>query len=96
MGLGVLTSAAIVEVLPALVPEPSGRLFHTTDHLVGGLSVFALAGPVAVSQVVFAGPPYVVTSVAGGAGFGVAFLGSLRALSGAIPPEQRGAVMSAF
>ena len=34
--------------------------------------------------------------VVGGAGFGVAFLGGLRTLSAAIPPEHRGAVMSAF
>ena len=32
----------------------------------------------------------------GGGGFGVAFLGALRALSVAIPPEHRAAVMSAF
>ena len=34
--------------------------------------------------------------VVGGAGFGVAFLGALRALSAAIPPEHRAQVMSAF
>ena len=37
-----------------------------------------------------------VGAVIGGAGFGVAFLGALRALSAAIPDEQRAAVMSAF
>jgi MFS family permease len=35
-------------------------------------------------------------SILGGAGFGVAFLGSLRALSVAIPNEHRAQVMSAF
>jgi MFS family permease len=35
-------------------------------------------------------------SIIGGGGFGVAFLGALRALSAAIPPEHRAAVMSAF
>ncbi len=35
-------------------------------------------------------------AVVGGAGFGVAFLGSLRALSVAIPHEHRAQVMSAF
>jgi MFS family permease len=35
-------------------------------------------------------------AVIAGAGFGVAFLGSLRALSVAIPPEHRAQVMSAF
>ena len=38
----------------------------------------------------------VTGALVGGAGFGVAFLGALRVLSGAIPPDQRGAVMSAF
>src|SRR3954447_24310642 len=35
-------------------------------------------------------------AVVGGAGFGVAFLGGLRALSTAIPPQHRAEVMSAF
>jgi predicted MFS family arabinose efflux permease len=39
---------------------------------------------------------YVAGALIGGAGFGVAFLGALRALSAVIPPENRAAVMSAF
>jgi hypothetical protein len=39
---------------------------------------------------------YLAGTIVAGAGFGVAFLGALRALSAAIPPEHRGAVMSAF
>ena len=39
---------------------------------------------------------FVAGSLIGGAGFGVAFLGALRALSAVIPPEHRAAVMSAF
>jgi predicted MFS family arabinose efflux permease len=39
---------------------------------------------------------YAGGSVIGGAGFGVAFLGALRALSALIPHEHRAAVMSAF
>ena len=42
------------------------------------------------------GALYLVGSAVGGGGFGVAFLGALRALSAVIPPEHRGAVMSAF
>jgi MFS family permease len=38
----------------------------------------------------------IIGSVVGGAGFGLAFLGSLRALSAQIPPTQRASVMSAF
>src|SRR5439155_25603974 len=39
---------------------------------------------------------YLVGSIIGGIGFGIAFLGGLRALVAAIPHEQRAAVMSAF
>ena len=39
---------------------------------------------------------YLLGSLVGGAGFGVAFLGALRALSAVIPPDHRGSVMSAF
>ena len=39
---------------------------------------------------------YFVGAIIGGAGFGVAFLGALRALSAVIPVEHRAAVMSAF
>jgi MFS family permease len=37
-----------------------------------------------------------IGSVIAGAGFGVAFLGALRALSAVIPPDHRASVMSAF
>src|SRR3989442_3263688 len=39
---------------------------------------------------------YLVGSILGGSGFGIAFLGGLRALIAAIPHEHRAAVMSAF
>jgi len=39
---------------------------------------------------------FIAGSLIGGAGFGVAFLGALRALSAVIPHEHRAAVMSAF
>ena len=39
---------------------------------------------------------FILGSLVGGAGFGVAFLGALRALSIVIPPDHRAAVMSAF
>ena len=37
-----------------------------------------------------------IGALVGGSGFGVAFLGGLRALSAAIPPQHRAEVMSAF
>jgi MFS family permease len=42
------------------------------------------------------GTTYLIGSIVGGLGFGAAFLGGLRALVAAIPPEHRAAVMSAF
>src|SRR3954447_376299 len=39
---------------------------------------------------------YLVGAILGGIGFGIAFLGGLRALVAAIPPQQRAAVLSAF
>jgi len=93
---------------------------------VASVSIFALAGSAAASQLVFrrtapwAGAAagsvalaagmlaivlaasadssalYLAGAIIAGAGFGVAFLGALRALSAAIPSEHRGAVMSAF
>jgi MFS family permease len=124
--LGVISSWSIGGLFLALGPQLSASLFHTDNHLVSGVSVFALAGSGAIGQLVFgrsvpwagasagsvalaAGLLLIVAaasahssallvagSIVGGGGFGVAFLGALRALSGAIPPEHRAAVMSAF
>jgi len=58
--------------------------------LAVGLVVIVLAAALDSSALLLVG------GVIGGTGFGVAFLGALRVLSVAIPPEHRGAVMSAF
>src|SRR6202035_2167567 len=106
----VLSSWSIGGLSLSLGPELLGTLFHTTDHLVGGLSVFALAGAAAVAQLIFrrsapwasaaggsvalaagllgivlatatgSGALYVIATLIAGAGFGVTFLGALRAL----------------
>ena len=124
--LGVTSSWAIAGIFLSLGPQLAGSLFHTTDHLVAGVSVFALAGSAAIAQMVFrraaplsaaaigsvalaagmvtvvaaaataSGALFLAGAVVGGGGFGVAFLGALRALSVAIPAQHRGAVMSAF
>jgi predicted MFS family arabinose efflux permease len=39
---------------------------------------------------------YLAGSILGGVGFGIAFLGGLRTLVAAIPPQHRAAVLSAF
>jgi predicted MFS family arabinose efflux permease len=63
-----------------------------------GGSVALALGMLLLVAAVAAGSPalYVAGSLLGGAGFGVAFLGALRALSAVIPHEHRAAVMSAF
>jgi MFS family permease len=58
--------------------------------LATGLLLIVLAAAETSGALLIAG------AVVGGAGFGVAFLGSLRALSVAIPNEHRAQVMSAF
>jgi predicted MFS family arabinose efflux permease len=52
------------------------------------LIVFAAAGDSSAA--------YLAGSILAGAGFGAAFLGGLRALTAAIPHQQRASVMSAF
>jgi MFS family permease len=124
--LGVMSSWSIGGLFLSLGPQLSGELFHTTNHLVAGIGVFALAGSAALAQlaagrtqpwvgaaagsialsagmvlIVIASSTdssfvYLTGAVIGGAGFGVAFLGALRALSAVIPNEHRAAVMSAF
>jgi hypothetical protein len=124
--LGVISSWSIGGLFLSLGPQLAGTLFGTTDHLVAGVAVFALAGTGAAAQlvlgrtapwvgaaggsvalalgmlgVVFAASTgsaglFLAGVIVGGGGFGVAFLGGLRSLSAAIPPEHRGAVMSAF
>jgi MFS family permease len=58
--------------------------------LAGGLLIIVLAAVESSAALLLVG------AVIGGAGFGVAFLGSLRALSVAIPYEHRAQVMAAF
>jgi MFS family permease len=124
--LGVMSSWSIGGLFLSLGPALSASLFQTSNHLVSGVPVFALAGSAAIGQLVFgrtapwagaaagsvalaAGLVIIVLAAASdsstllltggilaGVGFGVAFLGALRTLSAAIPPEHRGSVMSAF
>jgi MFS family permease len=125
-GLGVVASWSIGGLFLSLGPTLAATLFHTENHIVGGLAVFALAGSGAAAQLLFGRAPawlaasagsfalavgmlmivvaassdsaalYWTGDVIGGGGFGLAFLGGLRALSAVIPPEHRAQVMSAF
>src|SRR3954468_16624516 len=70
--LALLSSWSVAGLFLSLGPQLSASLFHTSDHLVAGLGVFALAASAAASQVVFgrAAPWLGVTlgSIARGAG----------------------------
>ncbi len=124
--LAVLSSWSIGSLFFSLGPELSAHLFDTSNVIVSGIGIVALAGAAAAAQLVLgrtapwvgasagsvalaagmvllviasasdSGDAYLAGSLLGGAGFGVAYLGGLRALVAVIPNEQRAAVMSAF
>jgi MFS family permease len=125
-GLAVLSSWSIAALFFSLGPQLALQLFHSTNVIVSGIGIAALAGAATLAQLLTArtapwvaasigsialaagmglivlaaandsSAAYLAGSVVGGAGFGAAFLGGLRALVAAIPPEQRAAVMAAF
>ena len=124
--LAVLSSWSIGGLFFSLGPQLSGDLFNTTNVIVSGIGIVALAGAATLAQLISgrtapwlgasagsialaagviviviaagtdSGTTYLIGSIVGGLGFGAAFLGGLRALVAAIPPEHRAAVMSAF
>ena len=62
----------------------------------GSVALAAGLALIVLSSSEDAAAPLLIGSALGGAGFGLAFLGALRALSAAIPPDHRAGVMSAF
>jgi predicted MFS family arabinose efflux permease len=122
----VLSSWSIGGLFFSLGPQLAAHLFDSSNQIVSGSGIVALAGAAVVAQlltgrsapwvgagvgsialaagmvlIVFAAArdssaAYLAGSILGGAGFGAAFLGGLRALAAAIPQQQRAAVMSAF
>jgi MFS family permease len=125
-GLAVLSSWSIGGLFFSLGPELGARLFDTSNVIVSGIGIVALAGSAALAALLLgriapwigasagsialaagmilivvaaatdSSVTYLVGSIIGGIGFGIAFLGGLRALVAVIPHEQRAAVMSAF
>jgi MFS family permease len=125
-GLAVVSSWSIGGLFFSLGPELSAQLFDSTNVIVSGIGIVALAGSAALAQLLLgrtapwigasagsialaagtilivvaaatdSSTTYLAGSILGGAGFGVAFLGGLRALVTVIPHEHRAAVMSAF
>jgi hypothetical protein len=79
-----------------------GRADRPRSHAaVGGAAAGSVALSAGMVLIVIASSTdssvvFLTGAIIGGAGFGVAFLGALRALSAVIPNEHRAAVMSAF
>jgi hypothetical protein len=124
--LAALSSWSIGALFFSLGPQLAARIFDTTDAVVAGAGIVALAASAGVAQyltgriapwiaasvgslalaagmvliVVAAATEssaaYLAGSILGGAGFGAAFLGGLRALVVAIPDGHRASVLSAF
>ncbi len=124
--LAVLSSWSIGALFFSLGPQLAGHLFDTSNAIVSGIGVVALAAAATIAQlltgrsapwiaastgsialatgiiliVVAAATDsstiYLIGAILGGAGFGSAFLGGLRALVARIPPEHRATTMSAF
>jgi MFS family permease len=89
-GIVVLAGAAIVAQLLTGRSAPWLATSLGSVALASGIVLIALAAAAGSRTT------YLVGSLVGGVGFGAAFLGGLRALVAAIPPEHRAAVMSAF
>lgn len=91
-GLGVFLlpgSAAVAQILLGRWAPWRGAAFGSLALAVGMGGIVAAAA--ADSALLFT-----LGAIVAGAGFGLAFLGGLRSLSSAIPPEHRAATMSAF
>ncbi|MFC6161330.1 MFS transporter [Kribbella jiaozuonensis] len=90
VGIFALTgSAAVAQLIFRRTAPWSGAAFGSLALAIGmALLVVAAATDSAIW--------YLAGTVIGGSGFGVAFLGGLRALTAVIPAEHRAAVMSAF
>jgi MFS family permease len=91
-GLGAVAlagSAALSQVL-------LGRTAPWVGAGAGSLALAAGMALVVTAAATGSSPTFVVGAILGGLGFGIAFLGGLRALVATIPPEHRAATMSAF
>jgi len=90
--IGIVTlaaSAVIAQLFTARTPA-----WIATS--VGSIALAAGTGLIVLAAASDSTVAYLAGSILGGAGFGAAFLGGLRALVAAIPPEHRATVMAAF
>jgi MFS family permease len=82
-------SAALAQLL-------IGRTAPWIGASAGSVALAAGMILIVVAAAIDSSAAFLVGSVLGGIGFGIAFLGGLRALTAVIPHEHRAAVMSAF
>jgi len=90
VGIVALTSAAAIAQLFM------GRSPPWIGASAGSIALAAGMIGIVIAAAVGSGPAFLAGAVVGGVGFGLSFLGGLRALVAAIPSQQRAAVMSAF
>jgi MFS family permease len=90
IGVVALSASAVTAQLLAGRKPPWIAASAGSVALAIGISMIALAAATGSS------PLYLAGSIIGGAGFGAAYLGGLRALVAQLPPEHRATVLSAF
>ena len=91
-GIGIVTlagSAALAQLLLGRTPAWVGAS-------AGSVALAAGIGLIVISAAVGSSLIFLTGSIAGGIGFGLAFLGGLRTLVASIPTQHRAAVLSAF
>jgi predicted MFS family arabinose efflux permease len=80
----------------ALAQVAYGRRAAWIGVVGGSVALAAGVALIVLSAYEHAAAPLLIGSALGGSGFGLAFLGALRALSAVMPPDDRAGVMSAF
>jgi MFS family permease len=91
-GSGAVALAAAATIAQILTGRTAPWLAATAGSIALAAGILAIVAAAGTGS----GALYLAGSLLAGAGFGAAFLGGLRALVAAIPPESRAAVMSAF
>lgn len=90
------TSLFLLPGAGAVAQLAYGRRAAWVGAATGAVALALGVGLIALSAAEDSPAGLLVGLIVGGAGFGLAFLGSLRALSAQIPPAHRAGVMSAF
>lgn len=91
-GIGIVALTASAAVSQLLF----GRTAPWLGASAGSIALAAGTILIVVATGIESSAAYLAGSIVGGLGFGMAFLGGLRTLAAAIPPDSRAAVMSAF